>query len=171
MPAKSKYTPETVQTICEALARGETAIAAATLAGVSESQYYEWLNIKPEFSEAVKTAKEQYAEWERNQLLADAKKSLMTLINGMDYEEVTTEYEPDRHGEPKIKKQTRKSKKIPPSAAAIIFALTNRDPDNWKNRLAQDISGKVETATKTDVSLSNIPDDLLEQVIEAIAKR
>ena len=170
MAAKPKYSQDRVARICEALSRGETDIVAAEMGGVSPSTFYEWQNTKPEFSEAVKKAKEEFERWELNDLLTDAKRGLKTLIMGMEYEEVKSEYlpDPDDHDKPKIHKQTRTKKRIPPSATAIIFALCNRDPENWKNRVSQEVTGKLETEAKSDISLKNVPDELLAQVIDCI---
>ena len=167
----SLYTPARVAKICKAIENGETYEKAAQIGGLSETQFYEWRKTHPEFAEAVKRAKDAYEEWQLNDLLQDAKKSLKTLICGQEYEEIKTEYENDAHGNPRIKKQARTTKKILPNATAVIFALCNRDPEHWKNRIDTELSGKVETEAKSDVSLSNVPDELLGQLIEAIAGR
>lgn len=166
---KPMYTPERVAKICEAIERGETNATAAKLAGIHISTFCEWQNTKPEFAEALKTAKAAFEDWQLNGILEDAKKSLKTLVCGQEYEEVKTEYENDKLGNPRIRKQTRITKKILPNATAVIFALCNRDPDNWKNRVAQDVNGKIDVEQKgSGISLANVPDSLLAQVIDAI---
>lgn len=165
---KPKYNPERVQKICEALERGETKEMAAKLAGISKGQLYAWIAEKSEFADAVKRAQAAFEDWQLNGILEDAKKSLKTLICGQEYEEVKTEYENDHTGNPRIKKQSRTIKKILPNATAVIFALCNRDPEHWKNRVENDVTGRIETEAKTDVSLASVPDDLLAKVIEAM---
>lgn len=164
------YNPDRVAKICKAIESGETNATAAKIGGISITTFCEWQNSKPEFAEAVKKAKSAFEDWQLNGILDDAKKSLKTLICGQEYEEIKTEYEQDPRnpGEPRIKRQTRITKKVLPNATAVIFALCNRDPDNWKNRVANEIAGKIEAETKTDVSLANVPDSLLAQVIDAI---
>lgn len=161
-------TPERVAKICKAIENGETNETAAKIGGIHVSTFCDWMNKYPEFSEAVKRAKAAFEDWQLNGILADAKKSLKTLICGQEYEEVKTEYENDKYGNPKIKKQTRILKKVLPNATAVIFALCNRDPEHWQNRVANEISGKIETESKSNVSLASVPDELLAQVIEAI---
>lgn len=56
MARPSKYTPETVQTICHALKLGATRTAAADYAGVSYDSFKRWFDTKAEFCEAVKKA-------------------------------------------------------------------------------------------------------------------
>ena len=52
--------------------------------------------------------------------------------------------------------------------AAIIFALCNRAPGEWSNKHIQELTGKIETETKPGITLANVPDNLLAQVIDAI---
>ena len=165
------YTPERVAKICEAIERGETNATAAKIGGIAISTFCEWQNSKPEFSEAVKRAKAAFEEWQMNGILEDAKKSLKTLVCGKEYEEVKTEYENDKNGNPRIKKQTRVTKIVLPNPTAVIFALCNRDPEHWQNRISNELSGKITTENKTDISLEKVPDDLLAQVINAINEK
>lgn len=167
---QAKYSPERVEIICSELANGSTVQAATKKAGIHVDTFYDWKNNKPEFSEAVKRAEEQFEEWQMNGILEDAKKSLKTLILGQEYEEVKTEYEqnPKDPTQPRIKRQTRTTKKVLPNPTAVIFALCNRDPEHWQNRVNNELSGKIETETKSNISLANVPDSLLAQVIDAI---
>ena len=168
---KPDFTPERIETICRAIEQGKTSADAAKIGGISESTFYEWQNRHPEFSEAVKRAKAAYEDWERNELLADARRSLKELIRGFEYEEVKTEYEQDPKdpSQPRVKKQYRTKRTCAPSATAVIFALCNRDPEHWQNRISQDVNGKIDVEQKGDgVSLANVPDTLLAQVLDAI---
>lgn len=93
---------------------------------------------------------------------------MKTLILGTEYEETTVEYESDKDGNPRIKKQKTITKHIMPNPTAIIFALTNRDPENWKNRQTNEITGHLQTETDAKVDLSAVPDELLEQVLNKL---
>ena len=166
---QAKYTPERVRIICDAIERGETNETAAKLGGIHIATFCEWQNTKSEFAEAVKRAKAAFEDWQMNGILEDARRSLKTLVCGQEYEEIKTEYENDKNGQPRIKKQTRTTKKILPNPTAVIFALCNRDPEHWQNRVAQDVNGKIDVEQKgSGVSLANVPDSLLAQVIDAI---
>lgn len=162
------YTPERVAKICKAIENGETNATAARIGGIHVATFCEWQNTKPEFAEAVKRSKAAFEDWQMNGILEDARKSLKTLVCGQEYEEIKTEYENDKTGNPRIKKQTRVTKKILPNPTAVIFALCNRDPEHWQNRVNNELSGKIETETKSNVSLANVPDELLAKVIDAI---
>lgn len=167
---RTSYTPERIAKICKAIETGETSEMAAKIGGISESTFYEWINTKPDFSESVKKARQVFEEWQMHGILEDAKKSLKVLIQGMEYTESKTEYEPDPDNPnvPRIKKQTTITKRIPPSPTAVIFALCNRDPEHWQNRINNELSGKIETENKPNISLANVPDDLLAEVIKSI---
>lgn len=166
-----KDTPEVRAIIIDAIRNGDTNEVAANKGGITRKTFYEWMNTKSDFCGAVKSAKAEYEEWELNGILADAKKSLKVLICGQEYDETKTEYEQDPRdpGRPRIKRQTVTRKKVLPSATAVIFALCNRDPEHWQNRVSNEITGKLESDSKNDISLKNVPDELLAQVIEAIS--
>ena len=166
----TKYTPEVVNIIRESLAQGDSRQLACKKAGISDDSFLNWMRDNSEFSAVVKNAEDEFRNWEHNELLASAKKSLKVLIEGMEYDETTTEYEQDPRdpSKPRVRKQITKTKKILPNPTAVIFALVNRDPENWKNRINQEVEAKVQADQKADVNLSNIPDDLLEAVVKAI---
>jgi len=52
----SKYTPERVKTITDALADGQTRRCAFGLAGISHQCFHHWLETHADFSEAVEKA-------------------------------------------------------------------------------------------------------------------
>lgn len=172
MARPTKYEPSRVKAILDSIRNGDSLKVAAAKGGVNLDTYYEWLKTKPEFSDAVKEAKSEYEQWELDGILKDAKKSLKTLICGETYDETRTEYEQDPRnpGSPRIKKQIVTNKKIMPNATAVIFALVNRDPDHWQNRMTQELNAKVTAESDVDVkaALSRIPDDIIEQALEAI---
>lgn len=165
----SKYTPETINKIYEALRSGCTDLDAAHAVGISKDTFYEWIKTKTDFADIVKNAKKEFQDWEYNGILSDAKKSLRTLICGMEYEETKIELgRGHTGGELKIVRKTTTTKKVLPNATAVIFALCNRDPEHWQNRVASDVNAKIDAENKSDVSLVNVPDDLLAQVLECI---
>lgn len=163
-----KYGAEIINEICGYLRDGDTARTAVAKAGLSESTFYQWQIDHPEFSDAVKRAQEEYKQKEFGEILNSAKKSLRVLVEGTEYDEVETEYGTDKNGNVYIKHQKTKKKKILPNPTSVIFALTNRDPENWKNRYSTEQDVKVQGDTETRLSLSKVPDDLLEQVVKAI---
>lgn len=174
-----KYNEECVGRIYEALRSGCGDLDAAKAGGISKDTFYTWLKEKPDFIEVVKNAKREFREWEMNGILSDAKKSLKTLICGFEYEEVKSEYgrkksekdDPHDADELVIIRKTITTKRVLPSTTAVIFALCNRDPERWQNRVTNDITAKVDADAKADVSLANVPDELLAQVLDAIKEK
>lgn len=165
---KSKYTPERVEIITKAIADGKTYKDAFTLAGIGKDAFYEWINNKPEFADAIKKAEAEYSEWYNSTIVQDAKRSLRELVLGFDYEEIKTESATGKDGKTVITKTTKTRKHVAPSPTAVIFTLTNRDPENWKNRQTNEITGNLKTETDAKVDLSAVPDELLEQVLNKI---
>lgn len=165
------YNAERVSKICELLSKGETKENAAKMAGISPAILYDWQNRYPEFLEAVKRARTEFENWQMNGILESATKSLKRLVEGYEYDEIENEYEQDGKGGYRIKRQKTKTKQVPPSPTAVIFALCNRDPEHWQNRVTNDINGRLETESVVKPDLSNVPDDLLAKVIESIQRK
>lgn len=171
----TKCTPEVIEIVRKELAKGATRTRAAQMAGIDEESARVWMQRGAAgeepflaFLEAVKSGEDEFRRWEQNEILQSAKKSLRELIEGQEIEETQTEYENDGNGQPRIKKQTTRTKKILPSTTAVIFALCNRDPEHWQNRVTNEVEAKVQAQTDNSVSLANVSDELLEKVIKAI---
>ena len=165
---KPSWTNEKVEIMCKAIAAGKSYKDAFTAARVGKTAFYEHLANDANFADRVKKAEAEYQEWYDSQLVVDCKRSLIDLVRGFDYDETTTETIPGKDGKGTITKTKVVHKHVMPNPTAIIFALCNRDPDNWKNRVNNELSGKFEAETKTNVSLEKLPDDLLAKVIGVI---
>lgn len=166
---KPQWTDTKVEIMCKAIAAGKSYKDAYTSARVGHDSFYRHLRDDSEFSAKVKRAEQDYQEWYDSQLVVDSKRSLLELIRGYEWDETTTESALDKNGKMVEVKKKIVHKKAAPNPTAIIFALCNRDPDNWKNRVAQDVNGKIDVEQKgSGVSLANVPDSLLAQVIDAI---
>jgi hypothetical protein len=96
------------------------------------------------FAQAVTDAREELREL----LVCEAKKSLLKTIQGYTIEETKVVTVPsgekDEQGRPKpqIKQQVTTKKHIAPDTAAVIFTLTNGEPDTWRNRQTNEVTGK-----------------------------
>lgn len=136
----AKYA-EAAPIVLQALEEGATQKEAAAKAGIHIDTFHEWVNSKPEFSEAVLRAKDNA----RKNSVAAVERSLLRLALGEVYEEVRTEYESKLNPKtgkyvPAIKKQVRTEKNLIPQVEAIKFFLTNRAPAEWKNRQEHEIA-------------------------------
>jgi hypothetical protein len=90
--------------------------------------YYYWREHIPEFSDAVKKAKD-----DRDlKFVAEARKSLLKKLTGYEVKEERTVYVSGSDGEPTVKEQVVTTKYFQPDTAAIIFTLCNKD--DWTNR-------------------------------------
>lgn len=156
--AKGKYA-EKAPLILGYLSQGYSNKAAAEKAGLSETQFYEWLATKAEFAESVKEAQKLGDKVRINSV----ESALFDMAKGIEYEDVRTEYESklnEKTGkyEPVIKKQTRTKKRIAPSTEAIKFYLSNKAPEQWKNRIEQNNTGDLVTDLRIQ-HVSKNPDD------------
>jgi len=165
---KPAWTDAKVEIMCKAIAIGKSYKDAMLAARVGHDAFYRHLRDDKDFSDKVKKAEATYEEWYNSHLVTDCKRSLVELIQGSTQTTTRTRWFVDKNGN-NVEEKIVEEKRVPPNATAIIFALCNRDPEHWQNRVSNDISGKIETENKgAGVSLANVPDSLLSQVIEAI---
>lgn len=122
------------------IARGYSNKDAAEKAGIGERTFYDWMRDNPQFSQSVKEAQRQGDLVRINSVEA----ALLDVARGFEYEEVRTEYESVLNQatgkyEPTIKKQVRTKKRVVPQTEAIKFYLSNKAPEDWKNRQQQEL--------------------------------
>ncbi len=136
---------ETVKKIIEALRDGCTDKEAYTRGGITRETFYAWIREHSEFSDVVKKVKE---EAEENRI-AQLEASLLKRATGFKVKETRSELAANpMGGSPIIVKQTITEKEFAPDTGAIIFALTNKAPERWKNKLNTEHSGLVEGGIK-----------------------
>lgn len=121
----SEYGGATIERFCKAM-------------GFAKGSYFRWIETNETFETAIKEGK---AEFKRT-IAKTAEESLFKLCQGYDYTETRTEYVTGKDGKPVIKKQVTTKKHVHPNTAAIIFALTNVDPERWKQRNQTELTGK-----------------------------
>ena len=133
--------------------------------GITPKTYHQWVNDYPDFADAIEQASEERMQF----FVQEAKKSLLKKIQGYEVTETKVVTIPgkkkDERGNPKpeIKEQTTTKKHIQADTAAIIFTLTNGDPDHWRNRQSTEVTGKDGKdlfANKTDEELDNEIEEL-----------
>ena len=160
----AKYSKKIVEQICSLIATDSFTIAEICYqVGIAESTFHDWKSKKPEFSESLKKAENAFNEL----IVAEAKKSLMKQIRGYTVQEkktVTADTgKRDENEKPivRVKEHSVVDKHYPPVTAAVIFALTNRDPDNWKNRMDSSVSADITLKSE----LEKLSDEELETII------
>ena len=165
---KPQWTDAKVEIMCKAISAGKSYKDAFTAARVGKTAFYSHLGNDANFADRVKKAEQEYQDWYDSQLVVDCKRSLLELVQGYEWDETTTESALDKNGKMVEVKKKIVHKKAAPNPTAIIFALCNRAPEQWSNKHVQELAGKVDVESKPGVSLHNVPDDLLAQVINAI---
>lgn len=144
-----KFNKKTVERIVGLIKSDTYTIAeVCQMVGISTRTFYLWQEENIEFAQAISDAREELRQF----LVCEAQKSLLKKIQGYTVDETkvvtvpSNEMEIGKDGKPrpkpKIKEQTTTKKHIAPDTAAIIFTLTNREPETWKNRIHNEITGK-----------------------------
>ena len=106
----------------------------------------------------------------RETIVQTLEQSLWKRASGYEVEEVKNEYRTLKDGGKVLVKSSKTTKHFPPDTGALIFALTNLDPENWKNRqdnrlsVDEDISGfKISVVHKEGTPpIANSEDDIAE---------
>ena len=156
----AKFSKKTVEKIVGLIKSDTYTIAEiCRQVGITPKTYHQWVNDYPDFADAIEQAKDERMQ----AMVIEAKKSLMKKIQGYDVTETKVVTVPgtkkDEKGNPKpiIKEQTTTKKHIQADTAAIIFTLTNGDPEHWRNRQTTEVTGKDGkdlVASKTDEELA-----------------
>ena len=149
---KPQWTDAKVEIMCKAIAAGKSYKDAFKAARVGHDSFYRHLRDDSDFSDKVKRAEAEYQQWYDSKLVVDCKRSLMELVQGYEWDETTTESALNKAGKMVEVKKKVVHKKAAPNPTAIIFALCNRDPEHWQNRVNNELSGKIETETKSNIS-------------------
>ena len=156
----AKFSKKTVEKIVGLIKSDTYTIAEiCRQVGITPKTYHQWVNDYPDFADVIEQAKDERMQ----AMVIEAKKSLMKKIQGYDVTETKVVTVPgtkkDEKGNPKpiIKEQTTTKKHIQADTAAIIFTLTNGDPEHWRNRQTTEVTGKDGKdlfASKTDEELA-----------------
>lgn len=162
----AKFSKKTVERIVGLIKSDTYTIAEiCRQVGITPKTYHQWVNDYPDFADAIEQAKDERMQ----AMVIEAKKSLKKKIQGYDVTETKVVTVPgtkkDEKGNPKpiIKEQTTTKKHIQADTAAIIFTLTNCDPEHWRNRQTTEVTGKDGKdlfATKTDEELAKDIEEL-----------
>ena len=134
MGRPTKYNKKIAEKICSLIATDTYTVA----------EVCRMITRFPEFSENIKKAEAERMAF----FVAEAKKSLLRKIQGYTVQEkhITTvgsgKYDINGKEIPRIKEQKIVDKHYQPDTAAIIFTLTNGEPENWKNRQNNEVTGK-----------------------------
>lgn len=145
MGRPTKYNKRIAEKICSLIATDTYTVAEICgMVNISPSTYFDWVNRFLEFSECIKKAEAERMSF----FVAEAKKSLLKKIQGYTVQEkhLTTlnsnKFDENGNEIPRIKELKIVDKHFQPDTAAIIFTLTNGEPENWKNRQNNEITGK-----------------------------
>lgn len=125
--------------ILNRIAEGATFKEAYTEAGINKDTFFDWKKNNSEFSDLIKKAQEEF----RQTIVSKLEKGLYKRALGYKITETRTEYAAGPGGNPIIVKQTKTEKEFAPDTAALIFSLSNLEPNKWQNKQFQEVSGNI----------------------------
>lgn len=126
---KSDFKEEYIDKVYTMTLLGLTDIQMSGVLEVNQATFNRWKKEQPKFRESLKKGKDD----------ADSKvaKSLFSRAIGYEYEEKSVE----KSGR-KIVKTTITKKQMPGDTTAQIFWLKNRQPDLWRDKQINELTGK-----------------------------
>lgn len=141
--AKSKFEEKSAE-VLNLLAQGYNIGETCQKVGIDRVTMFRWQEENATFATEVTRARKEGEQ----RAIEDVERALLDVAKGFEYEEVRTEYESKLNPEtgkyePTIKKQVRIKKRVVPTVEAQKFYLTNKVPENWKNRQDTQISGDL----------------------------
>lgn len=156
----SKFNKKIVEQICQLISSDSyTVDEICQRVGISRSAFFRWRRENNTFDTLIKSAKETFDAV----MVAEAKKSLRKKITGFDVEETRVVLGKAKEGDkPIIKEKIVIKKHIVPDTTALIFFLSNKLPDEFKNR--QQLDAKLSLEAK----VSGLTDSQLENVIDGV---
>jgi hypothetical protein len=138
--------------ICDKYAEGlDTIESTCNHFGVPYTTFKDWATEEGKYSlvkivelykEAMNSSEENYDKLLKNK----AKESLLRKVGYTEIEEIHEETSKDKDGNSIGTKTKTVNKIIPPTDNSIIFALTNKDSDNFKNRHSVDGNVKIKVS-------------------------
>jgi len=166
--AKTKLTPEVINIITEAIKAGATDKEAYNAGGISKATFYAALSDNLDFSNTIKNAREERTKIRLKAIQDAAESGLIVLLRGCEYDETTTETKRDTNGQEYTQTKVV-HKKVLPNVTAVLFALCNRDPSRWQNRVTGEIKQEIQTESKQTVDISKVSDATLKQLVDELS--
>lgn len=104
---------------------------------ISPQTWARWQQDK-EFSEAIADANAEFKTTLGGRLV----KSLVAVATGAKTIKTRKRYAPNAEGQPELIELIRDEIENPPDIKAIIYLLQNIDPDEWQEKITQDVNFK-----------------------------
>lgn len=119
--------------------------------GIAESTFYDWKKKHSEFSEALKDGKE-YADTQiQNAMYERAIGIEKVVYKGVLAKKVTYNSSGKRIKEEQEVKMVPETIFVPPDPRCLMFWMTNRTPEDWKQKQQTELSGSI--SVDADINL------------------
>lgn len=110
--------------------------------GITGRTFLLWCDSISEVSDLYKVAKEKNSKVHKGVMREKALNGLQRFLTGWNVDEIETEEMKNGKGKVIMTKTKKKTKFIPPSTTAVIFALKNIDPAHWNEDMTIDFGGE-----------------------------
>lgn len=107
--------------------------------GISKKAHHDWCKAHPEYVEAIENGNRVFAQNTVDQLVNALKKKALGYKTTKVYEQAK-----EQNGKLMTVSARKETIEVAPDTGALIFMLTNMDPENWKNRQTDELNAKVE---------------------------
>lgn len=130
-------------------------------AGVSRTTVSRWLK-------SVERESQKQSDNNADVLLDEALGALRQRVKGFQMVETKTTYVSGADNLMKVKERVEVIKDVAPDLSAIIFMLTNRAPNEWRQKPEPEVNNVESDSASPD--LSALSDQALNELLEAYAK-
>lgn len=130
-------------------------------AGVSRTTVSRWLK-------SVERESQKQSGEKTDALLDEALVALRQRVKGFQMVETKTTYVLGSDNLMKVKERVEVIKDVAPDLSAIIFMLTNRAPNEWRQKPEPEVNNVESDSASPD--LSALSDQALNELLEAYAK-
>lgn len=169
-----RYCKEVVDTILESLVEGCSFKEAASRVGMPVSTLRNWRKERPDFEVLVKEALYECAQNKVPRL----QHALFQKATGYEVSEEKTTYISETYMDDdgqikereRVKKREVVKKQIPPDTSALVFALTNLNPERWKQKKDVVETKNININTEEVVDFDKLTDEELLQMAAIMDK-
>lgn len=116
---------------------GSTIRSFCKAMGISEDSHARWVDRYAEYAETIKKANKAFT----STLVLRLENSLMERATGLCVKKKTkTTMIADENGDPIVASKVVEEEQVPPDTTALIFALKNVSPEQWRDRQIHDLT-------------------------------
>lgn len=126
--------------------------------GITHTTHERWEREHPEYVKAIENGNMAYSQHAVDDLVNALRKKALGFKTTKVFEQAK-----EKDGKLVTVSARKTTMEVAPDTGALIFLLTNMDPENWKNRQSEDLNAKVEVNKPVIVFGDEDDDDLYDE--------